>query len=277
MWDYGRDMRKVVALTLEKSGITKENFSDIETIDSNILARNYAEAYHELEGPGVEYFGPTKSEDYIGEPFHNGFTEHAKAAPLIVGSNFSEFSNLPKQYNRNKMSDEEMIKAVEDFYGKEKADEIIPLFQKAFPTNKIIDILAYDRTTLRQTVLDLIKTRIDAGCAETYNYHFDPIFRINDGCTALHSSDIVFMFRNIDMVPSTYMGEGVAEGLQHQMADRLLAFAKTGKPNLEGEFEWKPCTADTTYTMRFTENSELKENFDKELLEKMSGLKELGR
>ena len=100
---------------------------------------------------------------------------------------------------------------------------------------KLIDILSYDRKAMREVTLDYVKLRCNHGCAPTYNYHFNPIFKINDGCTALHSSDIVFMFRNIEMVPSTYLGEGIAERLQHQMADRLLNYAKSGNPQLDGE------------------------------------------
>ena len=267
MWDYGKDMRECVALTLKKSGITKENFSDIESIDSRILAKNYAEAYKELGMYGIEYFGPTKSEDYIGEPFHNGFTDHAKAAPLIVGSNFSEFSKLPECYDRNNMTREEMVEAIENKYGKKHAIKVIELFEKAYPNNKLIDVLAYDIKMMRKTSCDLVKCRLEHGCAPTYNYHFNPIFKINDGSTALHSSDIVFMYKNIHMVPSTYMGEGVAEYIQHEMADRLLAYAKTNEPQLEDDIYWPQSTSDTINTFIFAEKCEVKQDYDKELME----------
>lgn len=267
MWDYGKDMRECVALTLKKSGITKENFSDIESIDTRILAKNYAEAYKELGMHGIEYFGPTKSEDYIGEPFHNGFTEHAKAAPLIIGSNFSEFSKLPECYNRNQMTREEMVEAIEKQYGKEHAPKVIELFEKAFPNNELIDVLAYDINMMRKTSCDMVKCRLEHGCTATYNYHFNPIFKINDGSTALHSSDIVFMYKNIHMVPSTYMGEGVAENIQHEMADRLLAYAKTGQPQLEDSVYWPQSTIGTINTLILAEKCEVKQNFDKELIE----------
>lgn len=273
MSDYGKDMHDVVALTLEKCHITKDNIEKLDTIDPRIIAKEYASAYKELGYKGVEYFGPTKSEDYIGEPFHNGFTEHAKNAPMIIGSNFSEFSVLPASYDRNNMSEEEMVKAIEEFYGKQEADKVIPLFRKAFPNNKLIDILSYDRKMLREVIYDFIKLRCDSGCAPTYNYHFNPIFRINDGCTALHSSDIVFVFDNIEMVPSTYLGDGVAESLQEQMANRLLSFAKNGDPQLENDIEWIPCTSNSMQTMIFAEKCEVRENYDKELLEAMKDLK----
>ena len=118
----------------------------------------------------------------------------------------------------------------------------------------------------------MIKCRYDNGCAPTYNYHFNPIFKINDGSTALHSSDIAFMFKNIDMVPSTYLGDGVAEYIQHEMADRLLSFAKTGQPQLEGDIVWPQCSSNTINTMIFAEKCEIKQNFDKKLIDYLLSL-----
>ncbi|MEA5017891.1 MAG: carboxylesterase family protein [Erysipelotrichaceae bacterium] len=273
MWDFGRDMRECVSLTLMKSGISNDNFTDIETIDPRVLAKNYAQAYKELGMLGVEYFGPSKSEDYIGEPFHNGFTEHAKQAPLIIGTNFSEFSNLPQCYDRNTMTKEEMVLAIEEKFGKDHTVKIVELFEKTFPNNKLIDVLAYDVEMMRKTTCDMIKCRCDNGCAPTYNYFFNPIFRINDGSTALHSSDIAFMFKNIQMVPSTYMGEGVAEHIQHEMADRLLSFAKTGEPQIDDDIEWKASSSYSIKTMIFSEKCEVRENFDKELIEYLLSIK----
>lgn len=264
MWDYGRDMRECVALALSKSGISKSNFEKINTIDPRIIARNYAEAYKELGMKGVEYFGPTKSEDYIGDPFHNGFTEHAKKAPLIIGSNFSEFTKLPECYDRNNMSKNEMVDAIKAKYGADYTN-VIKLFEKAFPNNKLIDVLAYDVEMMRRTTCEMVKCRCEHECAPTYNYYFNPIFRINDGSTALHSSDISFMFKNIHMVPSTYMGDGVAEYIQHEMADRLLNYAKTGEPQLNDDIYWDESSVDEINTMIFSEKCEIKTNFDKDL------------
>ena len=75
------------------------------------------------------------------------------------------------------------------------------------------------------------------------------------------------------MVPSTYLGDGVAESLQEQMANRLLSFAKNGDPQLENDIEWIPCTSNSMQTMIFAEKCEVRENYDKELLEAMKDLK----
>ncbi len=141
----------------------------------------------------------------------------------------------------------------------------------------MIDVFSYDRESLRKTIIDFVKWRSKNECASTYCYHFNPIFRINDGSTALHSSDIAFMFNNISMVPSTYLGKGVAENLQKEMAGRLLAFAKTNVPNIEGSIDWKESDINNVHTMVFAEKCEVKTNFDEKLLNLMEGLKVFGR
>ena len=81
------------------------------------------------------------------------------------------------------------------------------------------------------------------------------------------------MFKNIHMVPSTYMGDGVAEYIQHQMADRLLSYAKTGEPQLEGDIHWDESTADTVNTMIFAKECEVRADFDKELMNYILSIK----
>lgn len=272
MSDYGKDTRPIVAKALELLGITRENIEDINKVPHKELCKAYREANKLLGNKGMPYIGPSKNEDYHGDPMHYGFLEQAKAAPLIVGSNFSEFYSLPAKYNRNEMSDEEMIQAVENEFGKEKADKIIPLFTKAFPNNKIIDVLAYDCSIVRKPTLDFVKRR-GAECeAPTYNYLFTAIYGINDGSTPLHSSDIVFAFGNTHMVPSTYM-DGYEKEIEYQMSGRLLALAKTGKPQLEDCDEWHEATADSVPTLIFDRKCEEKVDFDKELLDEMTQIR----
>lgn len=271
--DYHHDMKPLVAKTLELLGIDEHHIEILQKVEHTALCAAYLKAHHEMGGIGLPYIGPGKNEDYLGDPMHYGFSEHAKRAPLIVGSNFSEFFTLPEKYDRNAMSEEEMVHAVETELGKEHAKELLPIFKKAFPDNKTIDILTYDCAAARGVTIDFIKARIKAGCAATYNYFFTPIFGIHDGSTALHSSDIAFIFHNTDLVPSTYLPCHKEKELEYQMAGRLIALAKKGSPQLEGEIMWPPSSLDTIYTMIFDKSCSVKQNFDQELLDKMSKIK----
>ncbi|MBQ9840859.1 MAG: carboxylesterase/lipase family protein [Erysipelotrichaceae bacterium] len=267
------DNRDLVKRTLDKLGITKDNIQDLVEMNGRRILDTYIATSKELGGKGIPFFAPTRNEDYIGNPITFGFSEHAKAAPLIVGSNFSEFLLLPKKYDRSSMNEEQMRNAVACELKVDNPDYLIALFNKAFPKDhKTIDILTYDCCCIRPDVYEFCKARLDAGCRETYNYMFAPVFKLNDGFTASHSTDIAFIFNNIHMVPSTDL-DGQELDLQYEMVGRLLAFANNDNPQLEGKDVWHPVTQDAFPTMVFDRETHEKVDFDKELIDELGKLK----
>ena len=267
--DYERDMTPNVKRMLEILGIGENEVEKLEELPHAQIADAYYQAHLDLGGAGNPYFGPMKNEDYLGDPVFNGFSEAAKKAPLIVGSVYSEFTTLPAKYQRYAMTDEEMVKACEEELGKENADKLIPIFQKAFPEKKIIDLLTYDYSAVRGAAMDFIRARLRDGCAETYNYFFSTVFGTNEGTTAPHSSDIPFIFHNTSLVPSADLGAEETKRLEYLMSGRFIAFAKTGKPQLEGEEEWPACTKEREATMVYNVDTTIQYGVDKELLEEM--------
>ncbi|MEA5017892.1 MAG: carboxylesterase family protein [Erysipelotrichaceae bacterium] len=270
--DHKSDSRYLVKATLDKLNISKDNIDELISMDGRLILDTYISTYKELKGRGIPFFAPTKNEDYIGNPIEYGFTEHAKKAPLVVGTNFSEFLSLPTKYERSLMNDEEMEHAVEVELGKENASRLIPLFTNAFPSHKIIDILTYDCCCIRPDIYQFCKARVESGCAETYSYLFTPVFKLNDGFTASHSTDIAFIFNNIHMVPSTYL-DGKEQDLQYEMVGRLLNFARNDAPQLEGRSIWHPVNDHSLPTMIFDRSTEEKTDFDKELMEELGKIK----
>ncbi len=97
---------------------------------------------------------------------------------------------------------------------------------KLFQIYKTIDILTYDCCCIRPDIYEFAKARVEAGCAPTYCYLFTPILKLNDGTTSSHSTDISFIFNNVDMLPSTDL-DGKEHDIQYEMAGRLIEFAKT--------------------------------------------------
>jgi para-nitrobenzyl esterase len=262
------DVTELVAKSLAKMGITKDNIEDIETCDLVELSTAYRETYKEMYGPGFPNIGPRPNEDYIGEPYVVGFNEYAKKCPLVVGSLFAEMKRLNPKYVRYAMSDEEMIKAVETELGKEKADEVIPLFRKAYPEKKIIDILTFS-TSGRQAGLDFLHKRLEEGCVDNYNYFFTPVTLIEEGQTPIHSYDCSFPFHNTALIPSDDFGGDIRERLDHQVAGRFANYARYGSPQLPGEPEWKPIEKGKDYTIVYDYETRVECNFDKELMEKL--------
>lgn len=262
----------MVKATLDKLHITKENIEEMNTVDGRLLLNTYIETYHEKGGKGIPFFAPTPNEDYIGNPLDYGFSSQAKKTPMIVGSNFAEFLSLPAKYHRNTMSEEEMVKAIETELGKENAERLIPLFKKAFPHHKTIDILTYDCCCIRPDVYQFVKERVKAGCTDTYCYLFTPVLKLNDGQTCSHSTDIAYIFHNVDMLPSTDL-DGKEYQLQDEMATRLINLARYGVPMMESKAVWHPVTEEEVPTMIFDRTVEEKVDFDKELNDEMSKIK----
>lgn len=266
------DNRLLVKKTLDKLSITKDNIQNLVEMDGRVILDTYIATSKELGGKGIPFFAPTKNEDYLGNPIDNGFSEHAREAPLIVGSNFSEFLSLPKKYDRSSMSKEQMLYAVAEELKEADADRIISLFEKAFPKHKPIDVLAYDCCCIRPDVYEFCQARVKEGCRETYAYLFAPVFKLNDGFTASHSTDIAFIFNNAHMVPSTDL-DGKEMDLQYEMVARLIAFAKSDNPQIAGRAIWHPATDGCLPTMVFDRETEEKVDFDKELIKELAKYK----
>lgn len=270
---HTNDSRDLVKASLDKLGITKDNIEEIYKINGRKLMDTYIATHKERGGKGIPFFAPTPNDDYLGNPIEFGFSEEAKKTPLIIGSNFSEFLSLPSKCNRSTMSEEEMVKAVENELGKDNADRLLPLFHKAFPNHKTIDILTYDCCCIRPDIYEFAKARLEAGCTDTYCYFFTPVLKLNDGTTCSHSTDIAFIFNNVDMLPSTDL-DGKEYDLQYEMAGRLISFAKTGSPQLESRAIWHPVSEEETPTMVFDRVTEEKIDFDNELVTEMGKIKQ---
>ena len=216
----------------------------------------------------MPFLGPTANQDYIGDPFDVGFTEYAKSVPMIVGSNFSEFVNLPPQYHRSEMSDEEMVVALEKEFGRKVADQVIPEFLKSFPDKKPLDLLQYDAVTFRKGTKAFVKKRIAEGCAPTYEYLFAPTIHINDGSMPQHNSDISYFYYNTDLVPSNDIGEATKE-LERNMSERLVNFARRNDPQSDGNVIWPASTAEVEKTIIFDVNTRVIDNFDDGFIEEI--------
>ena len=114
--------------------------------------------------------------------------------------------------------------------GDEGADVLIPLFRKAYPNRKLIDLLRLD-FIFRGPEIGYIASRAALnGC--TYSYLFDLDQPINGSTTPWHCSDIPYVFHNIDLVEHTHRPDGnntVAERVQEQVFASVMAFARSGR------------------------------------------------
>lgn len=228
-----------------------------------------AEAYKKIR-PGMQregkYVGgaPHPNEYYVGEPILNGFRKETAHVPLMVGSVYGEFASFaPNRYDRATMSVEEGWKIIKETFGEEGYDELKPLFEKAYPERNPVDLLTLD-FIFRLPEQEYIRKRSEC-CEHTYSYMFNLDMPIEGGKTPWHCADIPFFFHNTELVPVSQI-PGVTERVEEEIFRSVMAFAHTKNPSNEKVGTWQACTPEVEHTMVFGEKTELRTNYDAELI-----------
>ena len=85
------------------------------------------------------------------------------------------------------------------------------------------------------------------------------------GRTPWHCADIPYFFHNTELAPYT-QEQGVTERVEKLIFDSVMAFARTGNPQNPEVPNWPVSTPETEYTLVIGKESEVKENFDHELI-----------
>lgn len=264
------DGKEIVKAILQELGIAEEEVEKLETVPYSQLVNAYTKV-----SPGIAMKGgytgggPLIGEYYKGNPLDYGFREHAFEIPLMVGSVFGEFSFMPSEYDKNKLSDEEIKGIVSSVY-KERADEMIELFKTTYPGKNVTDLLSVDRV-MRQPSKQLAKLHAAGNKAKTYLYDFTLEFPIHHNKIAWHCSDIPFFFHNTDLVEVCQIPE-VGEKLESQMFQAFMSFAETGTPKSDMLPLWENVTEEKEPTMIFDRECEIRYNFDDELYEKIDSI-----
>lgn len=231
--------------------------------------RDLAEAYNKVFMPiamtgGNVAMAPVPNTYYPGEPLLAGFTEHAKTIPLLVGTVFGEFAFAPAAYDKNTLSESEILEKVEKEY-KKHAQEAMDLFRRAHPDKHPIDLLSLDRV-FRIPSKKLAKLHAAGGTAKTWLYEFALNFNYEHGKPAWHCSDIPFFFHTTDRVESSNI-PGVTNALEEAVCGALARFARTGDPNGGALPPWQAVSAEVEPTMIFDRACRVENNFDDALLE----------
>ena len=213
---------------------------------------------------------PCRNGYYAGDPLEVPFRPETAHIPLLIGSTFSEFNAIGVMgYDRKNITPEEARKAVEEKLGKELADKAIPLFQEAYPQRPLIDLLGMDYM-FRQYTLDYVKRRVAAGSAPIWDYMFNLDGPMYGGQLPPHCADIPFVFHTTDLVPST-QEQGVTQRLERQIFETVMAFVRTGNPNNPEIPQWDPAGEDGLHTLVVDKQTQVRDNFDGQLVETMSG------
>lgn len=249
---------------MEELALTEEEVEKLETVSAQALidATNAAIGKWMAQGKRIEWW-PAANDFYLGEPKDAGFGE-ASMVPFLVGSVIGELGNSTPTKDKETYTEAEKRAVVAAKYGEENADRIMELFAKAYPGKNTVYAADID-VVFRPATIKYIKAKARQSTAPVYSYLFAPVFDVYGGSIAWHCSDLPFVFHNTTLIPVSQI-DGVTQRLEQEIFASFINFAKTGNPNCSEIPEVKPCTEDKVYTIVYDEKTQVRENFDEELV-----------
>jgi para-nitrobenzyl esterase len=242
-----------------------ETVKELEKVPYGHLAAVYRRLKPQFEEAG-KYVGgcPHPNAYYAGDPQIHGFRKETAHIPMLVGTVFGEFTSFTQtKYDRKTCSTEEARKILEKELGAEVVEELLPLFQQAYPERHPLDLLNLD-FLFRQPTMSYVRKRAALN-QNTYSYLFNYDLPVDGGRTPWHCSDIPYVFHNTDLVPMT-QEEGVTETLENQIFTSVMSFARTGNPSNQTIPAWPGSTPEEEHTMIFDKKTRLATNHDEALI-----------
>ena len=226
----------------------------------------------EAEKEGIHSFifgwGPTVDGNILPQQPEKQ-AELSKDIPMMIGTTLHEFcisTYVPELRNATLDQAKEMLKAK---YG-EKTDNYIEIFKKVYPAATPQDMIDFD-VTFRPAAIEQGNWKAAQHAAPVYMYQFAWESPVMDGILrSTHCMEIAFVFDNIARCASMTGGGKDAQALADKMSSAWIQFARTGNPNVEGLPTWEPYTVEKGATMIFNNQSEIKYNQDKELMQFIS-------
>lgn len=145
------------------------------------------------------------------------------------------------------------------------AEEIAAEFEKAYPNNRLVDVLSLDYI-FRYASKDFIAKKSVHKEAPVYSYMFNYEFPYEGGKLAWHCSEIPFVFHNIDRIPICNV-PGETDRLQERICGAWINFARYGNPSVPSLPQWSVCEPGKEAIMIFDNICEVKDNYDHRLME----------
>lgn len=258
--------RELVLRLLKELGLGEDEVDQLQRIPTRKLtwAVNRAEAALAKEGKRI-CWGPKANDWYLGDPLKVGFSEHFKTIPTIVGTVFAEFDMEEPIVGKDSLTASERRAIVAERFGEEHADQVIRLFQEAYPEKNEVCACNLD-TVFRPETLRYIRKKAAESTAPVYAYLFSAEFDYGGGKLAWHCSDLPFWFATANRIPVCQMDGDASLWLEERMSMSLVNFARTGNPNTAGLPWWEPCDGEHVKTMVLDTECGMRIDHEAELL-----------
>lgn len=256
------DSKKVAKAVVEELGLTRDTIDDIKNFSYEDLAKAWKNVSQHLYDQKVNInWGPMPNTYYLGHPLSVGFSEKAKNTPLIVGCCIAEQVLWKGKFYNPADPTEEKLKRAKEYYG-DGGEQMIELFEKAYPDKDINDLMYLD-SRFRKGAIEFLDKRAEVSNVPVYSWLLTYDFQIFGGLPAWHGSNHALTFNNC-IAPVFH--EPVSERLAVQMSTSWATFAHTGNPNNSTIPTWSPYEKGNEATMLFDETCTQKVDFDRELM-----------
>jgi len=272
--------RRVAELTIEEARASGPDqlaslpYDSLWQASKRAMARVAAEYAHYSQNPYIK-FAPVIDGTVLPEPiFTDSCINVAPDIPVILGSTLSEmttnrFLHEPRKDSLtdvHKLSSEELDKRLDARFGKQK-DEVKLAFAMAHPDRPMCEALVID-TEVRSKVLRTANLLLKRGDAPVYVYLFKWISPLDNGyAMSFRSSELPFVFNNLDSAEFTRAAGDEAKRLARIMSRCWTSFAKSGNPNNSITPFWRRINQGDGHTMIFDRDVRLETYPDLRLLQ----------
>ena len=247
--------QKLGLAMLKELGITVTNAEKLNdfTYEQLLEASNKAaQKLAQAEGNNVRRMGNSPVVDgkiLPTHPFDPTAPEISKNIPVIIGTDFNEFS-----FENTPLTMEKAKTLLMQRYG-EKTDDFIAAFKKVYPEKTPREMLAID-LSFRPGAIKQATLKSEQKGAPVYHYLFtwQPTTNV---LAASHGMELPFMFNNVALQPEMTGNTAEAHALEDIMSSAWIQFIKTGDPNHDGMPKWEPFTTDNPVYMVFDNKCQL--------------------
>lgn len=267
--------RRIGSALMDELGLKASQIDELQRMPyGKLLAageKAVARVRVEADKEGVSSFifgwAPTVDGDVLpAQPFDPKAPAQSKDIPMMIGTTLHEFTSSAYMPALRDITRDQAVEMLKKKYGNRTTD-FLNAFEKAYPGYQPKDLVDVD-FIFRPGAVAQAKVKVAQQGAPVYMYLFAWESPVLDGMfRSTHCMEIPFVFNNVVRHSCMTGGGKEAQILGDRMSSAWVNFARSGNPNVDGQPEWLPYTAEQGATMVFNNECKIAYNHDKELLE----------